>query len=63
MNGIAHLKELLGTEYGYRMNGINVRVVAVDARIVWGRTQLKIVPVYQAGSGSTWVDRDSLILI
>jgi len=44
-----------------RVQGMEVEVLVVWARLSFGRVQLEITPV--SGSGRTWVDRDSVTLI
>jgi len=61
MEGLKQYQALLGKTYSYHINGIQVHVVAVDVRVVWGRTHFKVVP--QEGTGSTWVDSESLITL
>jgi len=46
---------------GYlRVQGMEVAVEVVWARLTFGRVHLEITPV--SGAGSTWVDRDSVML-
>ena len=46
---------------GYlRVQGMEVAVAVVWARLTFGRVHLEITPV--SGSGSTWVDRGSVML-
>ena len=44
-----------------RVEQMEVAVEVVWARLTFGRVHLEITPV--SGSGSTWVDRDSVMLI
>ena len=43
-----------------RVEQMEVAVAVVWARLSFGRVQLEITPV--SGAGSTWVDRDSVML-
>ena len=56
-------EELKGYQYrrGYlRVQGMEVAVAVVWARLSFGRVQLEVTPV--SGAGSTWVDRGAVML-
>jgi hypothetical protein len=56
-------EELKGYQYrrGYlRVQGMEVAVAVVWARLTFGRIHLELTPV--SGCGSTWVDRGSVML-
>ena len=56
-------EELKGYQYRrglLRVQGMEVEVEVVWARLTFGRVHLEITPV--SGSGSTWVDRGSVRL-
>ena len=55
------LKGYLGRRGAVRVERMEVAVEVVWARLSFGRVQLEITPV--SGSGTTWVDRDSVMLI
>jgi hypothetical protein len=57
-------EELKGYQYRrglLRVQGMEVEVEVVWARLTFGRVHLEITPV--SGSGTTWVDRGSVMLI
>ena len=61
MTTVKELAQHIG-QYGYlRVQGMQVAVEVVDARVSFGGVHLEITPA--SGSGTTWVDRDSVMLI
>jgi hypothetical protein len=57
---VKELTQYLGRSGHYHVQGMQVVVQVIDARISFGQVQLEIAPY--SGSGSTWVDRDSIRL-
>ena len=59
-----NLLELIGHKTGgrdeayLRANGLMMRVIVLDAKVVYGRIDVQITPV--AGAGKKWVRVDSL---
>ena len=60
MATVKELAQYLGQSGRYHVQGMEVAVKVVDARVSFGAVHLEIEPF--SGSGSTWVDRDSVML-
>jgi hypothetical protein len=52
------LAQHIGQLGSYYIPGLVIEVTVIDARMSWGQVQLQIQPV--SGSGSKWVNADSL---
>ena len=60
MATVKEMAQYLGRSGRFHVQGMEVAVKVVDARVSFGQVQLEIEPF--SGSGSAWVDRDSVRL-
>ena len=60
MATVRELAQYLGRSGHYHVQGMEVAVKVMDARVSFGQVQLAIAPY--SGSGSAWVARDSVRL-
>ena len=60
MGTVKELAQYLGRSGHFHVQGMEVAVRVVDARVSFGAVQLQIAPY--SGSGTAWVDRGSVML-
>jgi hypothetical protein len=60
MTAIELAKYIDQTATYHGVPGLVIEVTVIDARVSWGQVQLQIQPT--SGSGSKWVNSDSVML-
>ena len=60
MSTVKEMAQYLGRSGHYHVQGMEVAVKVVDARVSFGQVQLEIEPF--SGTGTAWVARDSVRL-